>query len=176
MVFYIFYTHQSFRPIFPRGEVRISLSRTSSSSPRPNKYSVALIENRIRAKLSVLLHIRPTSVSRKQICATVPSVQQSRYILEDMKKNYSLHDNVIAEERFRFYFLVFRNVGMSLISHRNSKIYALYSAFIVLCAYSCFVAMMLDLLNHQDDLNHIMENVQACTSIALTLWIHNCIR
>jgi len=93
-----------------------------------------------------------------------------------MKKNYSLFDNVVAEERFRFYFLVFRNFGMSLILHRNSKIYTLYSAFMVMCAYSCFVAMLLDLLNHKDDLNHIMENVQACTSIALTLWIHNCIR
>jgi len=132
--------------------------------------------NRIRAKLSVLLGIRATSVSRKQICAAAPSVQQSRYILEDMKKNYSLRDNVVAEEHFRFYFLVFRNVGVSLTSHRNSKIYTLYSAFMVLCAYSFLVAMILDLLNHKDDLNHIMENVQMCTSVALTLWIHNCIR
>ena len=93
-----------------------------------------------------------------------------------MKKNYSLHDNVVVEERFGFYFLVFRNIGVSLTSHRNSKIYTLYSAFMVLCAYSFFVAMILDLLNHKDDLNHIMENVQMCTSIALTLWIHNCIR
>jgi hypothetical protein len=63
-----------------------------------------LIVNTIRTKLTVLLSIRPTSVSRKQICATVPSVQQSRHILEDMKKNSSLHANVVAEEHFKILF------------------------------------------------------------------------
>lgn len=93
-----------------------------------------------------------------------------------MKQNNTLHKNGTAEERFRFYFLVFRNGGVPLISHRNSKIYTLYCAFMVLCAYSFFVAMILDLLNHKNDLKHTMENVHACTGIAVTLWIHICIR
>jgi hypothetical protein len=93
-----------------------------------------------------------------------------------MKTNNTLHESGIVEERFRFYFLVFRNIGASLISHRNSNIYTLYSAFMVLCAYSFFVAMILDLLNHKDNLQHTMENVHACTGIAVTLWIHICVR
>lgn len=93
-----------------------------------------------------------------------------------MKKTNIHHENALAEERFRFYFLVYRNMGMPLTSRRNSKVYILYSAFTTLCAYSFFIAMILDLINYKDDLRHTMENVQACTGIAVTLWMHICIR
>jgi hypothetical protein len=45
-----------------------------------------------------------------------------------MKELNNIHENGIAEERFRFDFIMFRSVGASLISRDNSKIYTLYSA------------------------------------------------
>jgi hypothetical protein len=93
-----------------------------------------------------------------------------------MKENYSLHAHVVAEEHFKFYFLAFRSIGLPFISQKNSKLYTLYSAFMALCAYSFLVAMILELFIHNDNLQHIMQNMQACTAASLATWTHICIR
>jgi hypothetical protein len=93
-----------------------------------------------------------------------------------MKELKNIYENGIAEERFRFYFIMFRNVGVSLIPRNNSKIYTLYSAIVVLCGYSMFVAVILDILKHKDNLQHTMQNVHAVAGMLCTLWIHLCFR
>jgi hypothetical protein len=91
-----------------------------------------------------------------------------------MKELNIIDENVIVRERFKFYFMIFRNVGVPLISRKNSKIYILFSAIMVVCGYSMFVAVILDLLKHKDNLQHTMQNVHAVTGMLCTLWIHLC--
>jgi hypothetical protein len=92
-------------------------------------------------------------------------------------KEFNISDeSKTAEERFKFYFLMFRNVGVSLTSSNNSKIYNLFSATVVFCGYSMIVAVILDILKHKDDLQHTMQNVHAVAGMLCTLWIHLCFR
>jgi hypothetical protein len=110
------------------------------------------------------------------LCKNTNSCTSKLMYTEAMKKENSHHINTIPGEHFRFYLLLLRYVGVSLISRDNSKIYTLYSALPVLCAYSLFVAMILDTLKHKYNLQHISENVQACAGILCTFWIHQCFR
>jgi hypothetical protein len=96
--------------------------------------------------------------------------------MEASKKENDIQETRIYEEHFTFYLLMLRKLGVSLVSRNNSEAYTLYSALTVLCAYSFFAAIILDMLRHRHDLQHTMQNVHACTGILCTLWIHQSFR
>jgi Na+/glutamate symporter len=95
---------------------------------------------------------------------------------EAMKKKDNLHLKGILEDQFKFYLLMLRYVGVPLISSNNSKIYTLYSALPVLCVYSLFVAIVLDIIQHKHNLQRIMEDLQNSGGTLSILWIHQCFR
>lgn len=81
-----------------------------------------------------------------------------------------------TEERFGTYFLIFRISGISILPHTYPNIYMLYGTCFGLCAHINVLAMILDVLQHTDDLQYCMDGVQAIAAMITALWIRLFIR
>jgi hypothetical protein len=80
------------------------------------------------------------------------------------------------ERLFKFYLIWFRLSGVPLKSYDESKLYDLYSAVILLNAYSVVITMSADAILHYDDLERIMENFRVIVPASSSLWVHLCLR
>lgn len=80
------------------------------------------------------------------------------------------------EKLFGFYLRWFRLAGVPLRPYKKSKLYDLYSAVILMNAYSVVLTMSLDMFLHFDDLERIMENSRVIVPASSSLWVHLCVR
>jgi hypothetical protein len=93
-----------------------------------------------------------------------------------MEKHNNFNKSEKTEERFGMYFLIFRISGISILPHTYPKIYSLYATCFFLCAHINVLAMILDILQHTDDLPYCMDGVQTVGAIITALWIRQFIR
>jgi hypothetical protein len=93
-----------------------------------------------------------------------------------MNQDTSQHKNTNFERLFNFYLTWFRLAGVPLKSYKASKLYDLYSAAILLNAYSVVITMSADAILHYDDLERIMENFRVIVPASSSLWVHLCLR
>lgn len=93
-----------------------------------------------------------------------------------MEKHNNFNKSEKTEERFGMYFLIFRISGISILPHTYPNIYMLYAVCFSLCAHTNVLAMILDVLQHTDDLQYCMDGIQAVGAIITALWIRLFIR
>jgi chromate transport protein ChrA len=93
-----------------------------------------------------------------------------------MEKHSNFNISGKTEERFGMYFLLFRISGVSFMPHNYPNIYMLYAMYIVLSAHVTVLAIILDVLQHTDDLQYCMSGIQMICAITLVIWIHLFIR
>jgi hypothetical protein len=136
---------------------------------------------------------------KKKINSLVPQFQDPRsqfvgqfyqkrlYILSDsswyckhnsvtMDRNEIQHEHENITKLFGFYLKWFRLSGAPLMPFKKSRLYYLYSTFILLNAYSVLVTMSVDMFLHFDDLERIMENSRVIVPASSSLWVHLCLR
>lgn len=93
-----------------------------------------------------------------------------------MSQDNSQQEHSDFERLFYFYLIWFRLAGVPLKSYKKSKLYDLYSAVILLNAYSVVITMSADAILHFDDLERIMENSRVIVPASSSLWVHLCLR
>lgn len=93
-----------------------------------------------------------------------------------MNQNTNQHEGTNFETLFNFYLVWFRLAGVPLKSYKKSILYEIYSAVILLNAYSVVITMSLDMFLHFDDLERIMENSRVIVPASSSLLVHLCLR
>jgi hypothetical protein len=93
-----------------------------------------------------------------------------------MEKHNKFNKIEKTQERFGMYFLIFRISGINILPHTYPKIYMLYAICFFLCAHINVLAIILDVLQHTDDLQYCMGGVRALCAMITALWIHQFIR
>jgi hypothetical protein len=89
-------------------------------------------------------------------------------------KNFNLSEK--TEQRFGTYFSIYRIAGVAILPPTHPRIYMIYALCVSICAYTTLLAMLLDILQHTDDLQYCMSGIQAVTAIISSLWIRQFIR
>jgi hypothetical protein len=93
-----------------------------------------------------------------------------------MEKDNKFNKSEKTEERFGMYFLLFRISGISILPHTYPNVYMLYATCLFLCAHISVLAVILDILQHTDDLQYCMGGVRALCAMITALWIYHFIR
>jgi hypothetical protein len=88
--------------------------------------------------------------------------------------NFNLSEKTL--QRFGTYFSIYRIAGIGITPHKHPRIYMIYGTCSFLCAYTTILAMLLDVLQHTDDLQYCMSSIQAVAAIISSLWIRQFIR
>jgi len=78
----------------------------------------------------------------------------------------------MSEIRFRWIIFSFRLAGIPFKMKKMSTLYVIYRITVIICTYSTFVSMFVDVYIHRDDLGHVMTNLRVLTGIILVLWIY----
>jgi hypothetical protein len=76
-----------------------------------------------------------------------------------------------SEKLFGFYVKWFRLTCVPIKSHKPSYIYTLYSVFLTLNTYTVILAIMADVFQHADDLEHVMENFRVIFPAVSAMWV-----
>jgi hypothetical protein len=90
------------------------------------------------------------------------------YIMERKPSN----TNNLTEKRFRVTLFLLRLGGVSICVDSPSRINRVYNSVATICAYSVFLAMIMDYVKHRDDLQQAMKTFRVILSCVLIFWLH----
>jgi chromate transport protein ChrA len=93
-----------------------------------------------------------------------------------MTRNNNFNISEKTEERFGMYFSIYRFAGVEILPHRHSKLHMIYALCVFVCTYATIVAMILDVLQHTDDLQYCMDGIQSLGASTNALWIYQFLR
>jgi hypothetical protein len=78
----------------------------------------------------------------------------------------------LSESRFRSMVFLFRLAGIPFKMKKISTIYAVYMRTVIICSFSTFVGMIVDVYIHRDDLGHAMTNIRVTIGATSIVWIY----
>jgi len=78
----------------------------------------------------------------------------------------------LLEIRYSWIIFFFRLGGIPFKMKTMSTLYAIYMITVILCSYSTYVSMLLDVYIHRDDLGHVMTNLRMLIGITSVVWIY----
>jgi hypothetical protein len=85
--------------------------------------------------------------------------------------------NNLTEKRFRITLLFLRLGGVSICMKSPSIINFIYNSVVMTCAYTMFLAMIMDYVLHaDDDLQQAMKTFRVILSSVLIFWMYFNIR
>ena len=77
----------------------------------------------------------------------------------------------LSESRFGSMIFLLRMAGISLQMKKVSTIYAVYMITVVICSYSTFIGMFVDVYINWDDLGSSMTTVRVLIPFTSVMWI-----
>jgi hypothetical protein len=86
------------------------------------------------------------------------------------KSNISISEE--TEGHFGMHLSFYRIAGVEILPRKHSKLYTMYALCASVCTYGNSVAMILDVLEHRDDLQYCMSSTQTMCAAITALWIH----
>ena len=78
----------------------------------------------------------------------------------------------LSEIRFRRIIFFLRLGGIPFQMKKMSTLYVIYMTTAIICTFSTFVGMFVDVYLHRDDLGHVMTTIRLLTAMANALWIY----
>jgi len=82
----------------------------------------------------------------------------------------------LTENRFRISLFIMRLGGVPIYVDKMSRINFLYNSTVTICAYSVFIAMVMDFVVHRNDLKRAIKSLRVILTCTLCFWIHLNIR
>jgi hypothetical protein len=84
--------------------------------------------------------------------------------------------NNLHESRFKILLFIFRLSGLPFKLQSVSRIYAVYSATIMVCFYTTTVCLFMDTFIHRHQLDYAMKKLRVFLGFSFALWMHISIR
>jgi hypothetical protein len=78
----------------------------------------------------------------------------------------------LMEKRFRITLFLLRLGGVSLCVRNASRLICMYNSLVMSCAFTVFMAMIMDLVVHRGDLKEAMKIFRVILGSALILWLY----
>jgi hypothetical protein len=78
----------------------------------------------------------------------------------------------LSESRFGSIISLFRLGGIPCKMKKISTIYATYMKIIIICAFTTYIGMFVDLYIHRDELGRVMTNIRVLTPMTNVMWIY----
>jgi hypothetical protein len=78
----------------------------------------------------------------------------------------------LSEIRFRLIIFLLRVAGIPFKMKKMSTVYAIYMITLIVCTFSTFLGMFVDVYIHRDDLGHVMTNIRVSAGISSLVWIY----
>jgi len=85
------------------------------------------------------------------------------------RKEQKLKD--LSEIRFSSMIFLFRMAGIPLKMKQMPTIYAVYMITVIVCSFSTFLGMFVDVYIHWDDLGRAMTTVRMLIPITNVMWV-----
>ena len=79
--------------------------------------------------------------------------------------------NGLSEIRYSWVIFSFRLAGIPFKMKKLSTLYAIYMITVIICTYSTYISMIVDVYIHRDDLSHVMTNLRILTGLSSLVWI-----
>jgi hypothetical protein len=86
------------------------------------------------------------------------------------------HTNNLTEKRFRITLFILRLGGVSICMESPSRVNCMYNSVVMICAYTIFLAMIMDYVVHRDDLQQAMKTFRVILTCVTVFWIYLNIR
>jgi len=78
----------------------------------------------------------------------------------------------LSEIRFSWIILFLRLGGIPFKLKEMSSLYAIYMITVIICTFSTYLGMFVDVYIHRDDFSHVMTNLRVLTGMTIVLWIY----
>jgi len=78
----------------------------------------------------------------------------------------------LLEIRYGWIIFIFRLAGIPFKMKKLSTLYVIYMITVIICIYSTYVCMLLDVYIHRDDMGHVMTNLRIFFSMTSVVWIY----
>jgi hypothetical protein len=82
----------------------------------------------------------------------------------------------LSEIRFGSIIFLFRMAGIPLKMKQIPTIYAVYMITVIICSFSTFIGMIIDVYIHSDDLRRAMTSVRMLIPVLNVIWTFFCCR
>jgi hypothetical protein len=79
----------------------------------------------------------------------------------------------LSESRFGPMIFLFKMAGIPVQMKEISTIYAVYMITVIICTFSTFIAMFVDVYIHRDDLVHAMKTMRVLIPFTNVMWIYS---
>ena len=73
--------------------------------------------------------------------------------------------------RFSWIIFFFRLAGIPFRTKKMPILYSIYMITVIICTYSTYVSMFVDVYMHRDDLGHVMTNLRVLIGLSSLVWI-----
>ena len=77
----------------------------------------------------------------------------------------------VSEGRFGSMIFLLRMAGIPVKTKKVSTIYTVYMVTVILCSYSSFIGMFVDVYLHWDDLGRAMKTLSVLIPFTNIIWI-----
>ena len=78
----------------------------------------------------------------------------------------------LSEIRYSWIIFFLRLAGIPFKMKIMSTLYATYMITVIICTYSTYVSMFVDVYIHRDDLGHVMTNLRVLLGLTSTVWTY----
>jgi hypothetical protein len=78
----------------------------------------------------------------------------------------------LSENRFGSIIFFLRLGGIPFKMKKMSTLYIIYMVTVIICTFSMFLGMCVDVYLHRDDLGHVMTNMRVLSGISSLVWIY----
>jgi len=78
----------------------------------------------------------------------------------------------LSDIRFSWIIFFLRLGGIPFKMKKMYTLYTIYMITVIICTYSTFVSMFVDVYIHRDDLGHVMTNLRILIGMISLAWIY----
>ena len=78
----------------------------------------------------------------------------------------------LSEIRYSWIIFFLRLAGIPFKMKIMSNLYTIYMITVIICTYSTYLSMFVDVYIHRDDLSHVMTNLRALIGMSSIVWIY----
>jgi hypothetical protein len=79
----------------------------------------------------------------------------------------------LSDIRFGSMILLFKMAGISVHMKKISTIYGVYMITVIICTFSTYIGMFVDVYIHRDDLVHAMTTIRLLFPYTNVMWIYS---
>jgi hypothetical protein len=79
----------------------------------------------------------------------------------------------LSERRFGPMIFLFKMAGIPVQMKKISTIYGVYMITVIICTFSTFIGMFVDVYIHWDDLGRAMTTIRALIPFTNNMWIYS---